>query len=112
MQTHTFNQQLLKKISGYIAIGAACIVGSFTIGIQTAGDEPTHDRASAYEAMIVGMDAQHDVTPTGGTLQDVLTILRMGESVAISPSTLHLDVNADGVIGTQDAIQLIETLID
>lgn len=90
-----------------LAVGAACIVSSFAIGIQTAGDVQPVSLIEAGGPSVAG-----DVDGSGSIdLRDVMLILEVSQGyVVATPQQLEADPNGDGQLTTDDALRLLSTL--
>ena len=88
-------------------LGAACVVSSFAVGIQTAGDVQPVTLIEAGSVVQSG-----DVTGDGLVdVQDVVSILEVAQGYEeASPSQLKADPNGDGQLTIDDAIRLLATL--
>lgn len=90
-----------------LSIGTACIVSSFFIGTQTAGDVRP---VSLIEAG--GTELAGDVDGNGVVdLRDVTLILEVAQGYA-EPTTDQLlaDPNRDGVLSVDDALRILSML--
>lgn len=90
-----------------LAIGAACIVSSFVIGIKTAGDVQPVSLIEAGGPAVAG-----DVDGSGSVdLRDVILILEVSQGyVDATSDQLEADPNGDGALTVDDALRLLSTL--
>lgn len=90
-----------------LAIGAACLVSSFAIGINTTGDVAP---VSLIEAG--GLTVSGDVDGSGVIdLRDVILILEVSQGYELAtPEQLEADPNSDGALSVDDALRLLSTL--
>lgn len=90
-----------------LAIGAACIVSSFAIGMQTAGDVQPVSLIEAGGTTLAG-----DVDGSGVVdLLDVRLILEVAQGYASATSDqLRADPNGDGALTVDDALRILSTL--
>lgn len=90
-----------------LAIGSACIVSSFFIGTQTAGDvQPV----SLIEAG--GTSLSGDVDGNGVVdVQDAVVILEVAQGYSdATAAELRADPNGDGQLTVDDALRILEAL--
>jgi hypothetical protein len=99
---HSFRKNL--KLA---ATGMACIVGSFLVGIQTAGDVQPVSLIQAGGTPFAG-----DVDGSGTVdMSDVLVILEVAQGYSIATTDqLKADPNADGQLTVDDAIRILSKL--
>ncbi|MBT4120319.1 MAG: hypothetical protein HOG89_04890 [Candidatus Peribacter sp.] len=97
----------LRKNLKLLATGVACIVGSFLIGIQTAGDVQPVSLIQAGGAPYAG-----DVDGSGTVdMSDVLIILEVAQGYnSATTDQLKADPNADGQLTVDDAISILSKL--
>lgn len=90
-----------------LTLGVFCIVGSFAVGIRTAGDVRTISPLSAETPILAGdMDGNGTVDTT-----DVAMILEVAQGYREPTiAELRADPNGDGVISVDDALALLHTL--
>ena len=90
-----------------LATGAACIVGSFLVGIQTAGDVQPVSLIQAGGTRFAG-----DVDGSGTVdVSDVLLILEVAQGYrSATTDQLKADPNQDGQLTVDDAIGILSTL--
>jgi hypothetical protein len=99
---HSFRRNL--KL---LATGAACIVGSFLFGIQTAGDVQPVSLIQAGGIPFAG-----DVDGSGIVdMSDVLVILEVAQGYeSATTSQLKADPIDDGQLTVEDAISILSKL--
>lgn len=90
-----------------LAIGAACLVSSFVLGLQTAGDVAP---VSLIEAG--GLSLSGDVDGSGVVdLRDVTLILEVAQGyVEPTADQLAADPNSDGALTVDDALRILANL--
>lgn len=90
-----------------LAVGAACIVSSFALGIRTAGDVAPVSLIEAGGVTLAGdMDGSGVVD-----LRDVTIILEVAQGYSdATVDQLAADPNGDGVLTVDDAIRLLSTI--
>ncbi len=90
-----------------LAVGAACIVSSFIIGIRTAGDMRP---VSLIEAG--GIPRSGDIDGSGMVdIRDAILILEIAQGYREpSADQLRADPNDDGILSVDDAIRILSTL--
>jgi hypothetical protein len=98
-----FSRQSLPILS----LGALCVLGSFSIGIHTAGDVQPIAPLEAEGIVEIGdVDGSGDVT-----VQDVIVILEIAQGYETAlPSQLQADPNRDGRLTVDDALSLLYDL--
>jgi hypothetical protein len=102
----TSTVQLSKQLQ-VLAIGALCIVTSFTLGVKTAGDVQTVAPTEAGGIRLTG-DIDGDGTVTA---QDVIDILEVAQGYEDATSQqLQADPNADGRLTVEDAMRVLQDL--
>jgi len=97
----------LRRNLKLLATGMACIIGSFLVGIQTAGDVQPVSLIQAGGAPFVG-----DVDGSGAIdMSDVLIILEIAQGYrSATTDQLKADPNQDGQLTVDDAIGILSTL--
>jgi hypothetical protein len=97
----------LRKNLKLLATGAACIVGSFLVGIQTAGDVQPVSLIQAG-----GIPHAGDVDGSGVVdVSDVLFILEVAQGYSVAlPDQLKADPNEDGQLTVNDAMSILSQL--
>lgn len=97
----------LRRNLKVLASGAACIIGSFVIGIQTAGDVQPVSLIQAGGTPYAG-----DVDGSGTVdVSDVLIILEVAQGYSSATTDqLKADPNGDGQLTVDDAIGILSTL--
>ena len=90
-----------------LATAAACLCGSFVIGLSTAGDITP---ASLIEAG--GLQPAGDIDGSGYVdTSDVLQILEIASGYKeVTADQLKADPNGDGQLTVDDAIRILSTL--
>lgn len=90
-----------------LATGVVCIVGSFLVGIQTAGDVQPVSLIQAGGTPFAG-----DVDGSGTVdMSDVLVILEIAQGYrSATTDQLKADPNQDGQLTVDDAIGILSTL--
>lgn len=99
-----FSTIFAKKNLQVLSLGAMAIIGSFSLGIQTAGDiQPI----SLIEAGSV--QTRGDIDGNGVVdIQDVIVILEIANGYAeATPDQLRADPNGDGRLTVDDAIRIL-----
>lgn len=90
-----------------LTIGALCVVSSFALGVQTAGDVQTVAPSEAGGIRLTG-DVNGDGTVT---VQDVIDILEVAQGYEEATSAqLQADPNADGHLTVEDAMRILQDL--
>jgi hypothetical protein len=103
---HTPSFQLNKQLQ-VLAIGALCVVSSFTLGVRTAGDIQTVAPSEAGGIRLTG-DIDGDGTIT---VQDAIAILEVAQGYEDATSAqLQADPNADGRLTVEDALRILQDL--
>lgn len=96
-----------RRTASILTLGMLCIVGSFTVGIRTAGDVRTISPLSAETLELSG-----DIDGNGHLEHiDVIRILEIVQGYR-EPTLkeLRADPNGDGVLTVDDAISLLHEL--
>ena len=90
-----------------LSLGALCLVSSFAIGVQTAGEVQPFTIIEAG-----GLEQAGDIDGNGFVdLQDAIAILEISEGYAsASPEQLRADPNGDGVLTVSDAMAILSTI--
>lgn len=90
-----------------LTLGAACILGSFFVGIQTAGDVRPVTLIEAGGLTLAG-----DIDGNGIVdVSDALRILEVTQGYeAVTVDMLTADPNRDGALTVDDAIAILTTL--
>lgn len=90
-----------------LTLSLVCLVSSFTLGIQTAGDVTPFQLIEAG-----GAQARGDVDGNGVVnVEDVVLILEVFEGYkTASPEQLRADPNGDGIFDVTDALSILSTL--
>lgn len=114
MQTPTFTQ--VSRFGKIAAFGVMCVIGSFMLGIETAGE--VHPFAATQATSIEVFDADvpayaaGDMTGDGFvTIEDAIALLEITQGYTIPTSTqLKADPNSDGRLTVEDALRILRTL--
>lgn len=97
-----------------LAFGAACVMGSFLLGIETAGEvQPVSSiQAGGLQANVLPEVTPGDVDGSGVVdLQDVIIILEVVQGYREpTPLVLKADPNGDSHLRVEDALQVLRTL--
>ena len=90
-----------------LSIGLACMVSSFAVGIQTAGDVQPITLIEAGSTNLVG-----DIDGNGIVdKQDAIRILEVAQGYSsATPQELLADPNRDGELTVSDALHILSTL--
>ena len=90
-----------------VVLCASCIVGSFVLGVETAGDVQPITLIEAGTIQRAG-----DIDGNGIVdIQDVIDILEVSQGYAdVSPEQLKADPNGDGILSVDDAISVLSAL--
>ncbi len=104
---YTKISSFLKTYSYVLSLGALCVMMSFTIGVQTAGDvQPVR--------LIEAGSSQHPGDIDGdGTIgvQDAILVLEITQGYReATPEQLLADPNKDGELTVDDAIRILSLL--
>ncbi|MBI3336049.1 hypothetical protein HYZ98_00595 [Candidatus Peregrinibacteria bacterium] len=96
-----------RRTVSILTLGMLCVVGSFAVGIRTAGDVRTISPLSAETLELPG-----DIDDNGKIdYVDVIRILEIAQGYREpTPRELHADPNGDGVLTVDDAIALLHEL--
>jgi|SRR3989338_1268220 len=102
-----FLAQFPRRTVSILTLGMLCVVGSFTVGIRTAGDVRTISPLAAETIQLPGdMDINGQVD-----LKDVIIILEIAQGYREpTQSELRADPNGDGMLTVDDAISLLHKL--
>lgn len=105
MPTHKKQPSVLGTHPIVLTLGTLCVVGSFALGIQSAGDVRTisHLQAASTYALPGDFDfnGKKDVN-------DVIVLLELVQGYAeTTPEHLKADPNADGALTVDDALSLL-----
>lgn len=97
----------LTKHVQVIAIGALCIISSFSLGVRTAGDVQTVAPSEAGGIRLV-----EDINGDGTvTIEDAISILEIVQGYEVAtPAQLQADPNADGHLTVEDALRILEDI--
>ena len=107
MDTKNLRRLSSKRNLQIFALSALCVVGSFTVGIHTAGD------VQPIALIQAGSEAhQGDVTGDGAVDErDVVAILEVAEGYRMAtPDELKADPNGDGQLTVADAMAILSRL--
>lgn len=88
------------------------MVGSFVVGIQTAGEVHPFQTSQAISIEEAAYGTPGDVDGNGRIdLQDVIDILEVTQGYqTVSPLQLKADPNGDNRLTVEDALRLLRTL--
>lgn len=105
--------QLSPKIARILSFGALCVLGSFIIGVQSAGEvQPfTHSEAESIESLKQS-DLPGDIDGNGEVaVEDVILILEVVQGYT-EPTVRELsrDPNGDSRLEVSDALRILRTL--
>lgn len=104
MQTHISSFARNLKV---LLVGAACVVSSFAVGIQTAGDIHPITLIQAGSAELPGDMDQNGVVD----LHDVRIILEISQDYReATAQQARNDPNGDGLLTVDDALRLLAEL--
>lgn len=105
--------QLSPKIARILSFGALCVIGSFVLGVQTAGDVQPFARSEAESIEAMGeSDLAGDIDGNGVVaVEDVIRILEIVQGYT-DPTVRELsrDPNGDGRLEVSDALRILRTL--
>lgn len=90
-----------------LLLGILAVIGSFALGVQTAGDIETVQSSAAEDAVVVG-----DIDGDGVvTVRDAIVILEFTQDNE-SPTNRQLqsDPNIDGILTVDDAVMILQSL--
>lgn len=95
-----------------LGFATMCVLGSFLIGVRTAGDVQPFARSEAQQANILGSIVSGDMDGNGTVnVQDVLLLLQIIKGDVAETKQAHLaDPNGDGHLTIEDAIVLLRSL--
>lgn len=88
-----------------LALGALCMIGSFTFGIESAGDMHTITASQAAERLAGDGDIDGDGKTTERDALEILLLLRDGREPTVAQ--LAEDPSGDGRLTIDDAILLL-----
>lgn len=90
-----------------LAIGALCVVSSFSLGVRTAGDVQTIAPSEAG-----GIRLLQDINNDGMvSIEDVIIILEIVQGYEVATSSqLQADPNSDGRLTIEDAMRILQDL--
>lgn len=95
------------KLAQIVALGALCVVASFTVGLHTAGDiQPI----ALIEAGTVASSG--DLDGSGSLdIEDAIFILEVVEGYrTVEPGQLVADPSGDGILTIDDALHILSIL--
>lgn len=92
---------------------AACVVGSFVMGIKSAGDVHTIEQIEAMQASVLETTMQGDMNADGSvTVSDAILLLQMiQDTTLITAHALQADPSRDGELTVSDAVLLLQSLL-
>ena len=90
-----------------LALGVACIVSSFAIGIQSVGEIQPVTLIEAGSVQQAGdMDGNGSID-----IQDAISVLEIAQGYKeATPDQLRADPNGDGQLTVDDALRILATL--
>jgi hypothetical protein len=90
-----------------LTLGALAVVGSFSLGIQSAGEVQPISLIEAGSTQIAG-----DIDGSGEiSVQDAIAILEIAKGYEEpTPEQLLADPNGDGLLTVDDAIRILKNL--
>lgn len=90
-----------------LSLGTLCVVSSFAIGLQTAGNvQPVHLIEAGGTAQAGDLDGNGTVN-----IADAIAILEIAQGYALAtPEQLLADPNSDGALTVDDAIRVLSIL--
>ena len=99
--------KLSKRSVTLVSLAAICVVTSFALGLQTAGEVQPFTLIEAGNVSLRG-----DVNGDGEVdIDDVILILEMSqEYIPTTPEAFNADPNEDGRITVDDALRILKTL--
>lgn len=114
MQTPTFTQ--VSRLGKVAAFGTLCVIGSFMLGIETAGEVHPFAATQATSIEVFHGDipafSAGDITGDGFvTIEDAIALLEITQGYTI-PTSLQLkaDPNSDGRLTVEDALRILRAL--
>lgn len=98
---------LIGRSAKTIGLGFLCLVGSFAVGVETAGEVEPIGATNALSVVEVG-----DVDGSGVVdLQDVIQILEVTQGYReAKPHELQADPTGDGRLTVDDALQILQDI--
>ena len=102
-----------KHLIQVATFGALCVMGSFLLGIETAGDVQTFGRSQAGELIPASATVlPGDMNGDGRlTIEDVMSVLEAAEGRRdVTQNMLAADPNRDGKLTVDDALKMLRTL--
>ena len=90
-----------------LALGALCVISSFSLGVKTAGDIETVAPSEAGGIRLTG-----DIDSDGRvTVRDAIDILEVAQGYEVAtPEQLMADPNGDGQLTVEDAMRILQDL--
>jgi len=114
MEMQTKLQRLLSRRNlSLAAFASACVVGSFLIGIQTAGDVQPFTLIEAQTATVIPEQALRGDMDGNGTVdvKDALRLLEIIQGIrAATEKTLEADPDGNGTLTLDDVRVLLQEL--
>ncbi len=114
MQTPTLPQ--ISRFGKIAAFGTMCVIGSFMLGIETAGEVHPFAATQATSIEIFRGDvpafSAGDITGDGFvTMDDAIALLEITQGYVRATSLqLKADPNGDGRLTVEDALRILRTL--
>lgn len=107
MRTKSTPLSSFSRILGVVVLGILSVVGSFTVGVKTAGDVQTIGASRAEDFVLLGdMNGNQKIDT-----QDVIIMLEIARGYRVAtPSDLRMDPNGDGIITIDDALRVLKQL--
>ena len=102
-----------KHLMQVASFGVLCIVGSFLLGIETAGDVQTFGRSQAGELIPAATSVLPGDMNGDGRLMidDVIVALEITQGRRdVTPEAIAADPNHDGKLTVDDALKMLRTL--
>ena len=107
VMNHIFTN-IARRNATLLVLGAACVITSFSVGMQTAGNVQPFALTEADSTLQAG-----DITADGTVdLHDVVFILESVQGYRrVTPEHLRGDPNEDGALTVDDALHILSRLI-
>lgn len=112
MQKKLQKRMTRKHLIQVASFGALCVMGSFLLGVETAGDVQTFGRSQAGELIPATATVAGDMTGEGDvTIEDVIIILEIAQGRQdVQPEAIAADPNHDGTLTVDDALRVLRTM--
>lgn len=113
----TLTHILQKKNVQSLSLGLLCMVGAFTLGLETAGEVHPFDKSEA--AVVSGEVQEQRVSPRGDvdgsgevTIEDAILIINLIENIETSTPAMvkRGDTDDDYRLTYKDAVRVLHTL--